>query len=148
MNLQEMTPLVESSLTGMNLDPVTCRTETPGHWTYKHGTATVWIDVFSPNANEGKWYFQVMSPLCSLPDTRALEFYKEVMEINYHLYGSWICKKDNWFYVNYLRETTNIDQSEIDATIDRVGYYCEEYKEKLSAKFEGSWSRKVAEATH
>lgn len=46
-----------------------------------------------------------------------------VLEINHTLYGSWICKKADWFYGMSLREATNLDKSEIDATMDRVAFY-------------------------
>lgn len=139
MNLQEISPLIENSLAGLKVDPAMCRGQKPGQWSYKLKDASVWIDVFSSDANQGKWYFQVMSPLCALPARKTAEFYQDLLEINYQMYGSWMCKKDGWIYVLTLRETANIDQSEIDASLDRVAFYSTDYYSKLSFKYQGCW---------
>lgn len=55
------------------------------------------------------------------------------------MFGSWICKKNDWFYVMSLREAANLDKSEIDATMDRVAFYSSDYSGKLTVKYEGSW---------
>lgn len=145
MNLQDISPLVEASLAGLKVDPALCRGAKPGQWAYTQRGATVWIDVYTSEANQGKWYFQVMSPLCAVPDRKTFEFFQDLLEINYKLYGSWICKKDGWLYVLSLRETVNLDQSEIDATLDRVSFYSSDYQAKLSFKYEGCWDPKPVE---
>ena len=147
MTLQEITPLIEASLAGLKVDPALCRGEKPGQWSYKLKDATVWIDVFTSDANQGKWYFQVMSPLCAVPNRKSAEFFQDLLEINHKMYGSWMCKKDGWMYVITLRETVNIDQSEIDASLDRVAFYSSAYYAKLSFKYEGSWDPKTPENT-
>jgi hypothetical protein len=141
MTLQEATPLVEQSISGLGIDPATSHTDKPGHWSFKLENSTIWIDVYSSEKNEGKWYFQVMSPLCSIPSRRKDEFLNELLEINFMLYGSWIAKKDGWAYVTSLRETANLDQSEIDATLDRVVHYSTEYREKLRDQYSGCWDK-------
>lgn len=142
MNLEEVTTLVESSITGLKVDPVACRGEKPGQWNLTVKGATVWIDVFNFQSNPDRWYFQVMSPLTAVPDRNVEAFYQNVLEINHNLYGSSICKKENWMYVMSLREAVGLDQSEVDATIDRVSHYSSDYYGKLSFKFEGSWNPK------
>ena len=52
-------------------------------------------------------------------------------------------KKENWIYVLSLRETAGLDQSEIDATLDRVGFYSSDYYSKLTFKYEGCWLPKA-----
>jgi hypothetical protein len=145
MNIQEITPLIEASLAGLKLDPAQCRNEKPGQWSYRQQKADVWIDVFTFQDNPNKFYLQVMSPLCLVPDNRREEFLLDVLEINYKLVGCWIAKRNDWLYVINLRETLNIDQSEIDATLDRVSYYCNDYLAKLSFKYEGCWIPKPIE---
>ncbi len=142
MTLQEIAPLIETSLAGLKVDPALCRGEKPGQWSYKVKDATVWIDVFTSDINQGKWYFQVMSPLCAVPNRKSAEFFQDLLEINHKLYGCSMCKKDGWLYVMVLRETVNIDQSEIDASMDRVSFYSSDYFAKLSFKYEGCWDPK------
>ena len=64
---------------------------------------------------------------------------QNVLEINHTLYGSSICKKNDWMYVMSLREAEGLDQSEVNATVERVSFYCSDYQGKLKFKFEGSW---------
>lgn len=145
MNIEQIAPLIEASLAGLKLDPAQCRNEKPGQWSYRSQKADVWIDVFTFQDRPEKYYLQVMSPLCLVADLRREEFLLDILEINYKLVGCWIAKRNDWLYVLNLRETENIDQSEIDATLDRVSYYCNDYLAKLSFKYEGCWTPKPVE---
>lgn len=147
MNFQEVSILIEKSLQGLKLDTATCRGAKEGQWSFKQKDATIWIDVFSfPSAPE-KFYIQVMSPLCAIPDKNKEAFYQDLLEINYMMYGSWMCKKDSWLYVLSLREIDNIDQTEIDLMFDRVAFYSIDYYSKLTFKYQGSWTPKPQNTT-
>jgi len=139
MNLSEISKLVETSITGLKIDAVACRGEKEGQWSFKIKGASVWIDAFNFPANPEKYYFQVMSPLCAVPDKRADAFFQDLLEINYKMYGSWMCKKGDWIYVLSLREAEGLDQSEVDRIFDNVGFYSSDYFSKLSFKYEGCW---------
>ncbi|MEI6489769.1 MAG: YbjN domain-containing protein [Bacteroidota bacterium] len=143
MNQEELSVLVETSLSGLKVDVAASRGAKPGQWSYKSKDASVWIDVFDFQTNPSKFYFQVMSPLCAVPDKKADEFFQDLLEINYKMYGSWMCKKENWIYVLSLREADGLDQSEVDATLDRVAFYSTDYYSKLSFKYEGCWLPKA-----
>ena len=139
MNLQEISQLIETSIAGLKIDVQTSRGEKAGQWSYKSKDASIWIDVFDFPSAPGKFYLQIMSPLCAVPDKKADEFCQDLLEINYKMYGSWMCKKSNWIYVLSLREADGLDQSEIDITLDRVAFYSTDYYSKLSFKYEGCW---------
>lgn len=139
MNLSEISKLVETSIAGLKIDAAACRGEKEGQWSFKMKGATVWIDAFNFPANPEKYYFQVMSPLCAVPDKRADAFFQDLLEINYKMYGSWMCKKENWMYVLSLREAEGLDQSEVDRIFDNVAFYSADYFSKLSFKYEGCW---------
>ena len=143
MNLEETGKLIENSIAGLKIDVAASRGAKPGQWSIKIKDASVWIDVFDFPTSPGKFYLQVMSPLCAVPDKKKDEFSWDLLEINYKMYGSWMCKKENWIYVLSLRETAGLDQSEIDATLDRVGFYSSDYYSKLTFKYEGCWPPKA-----
>lgn len=144
MNLQEISKLVETSIAALKLDVAASRGAKEGQWSIKMKDAPVWIDAFNFPTSPDKYYLQVMSPLCAMPDKKADEFAWDLLEINYKLYGSWMCKKEGWIYVLSLREAIGLDQSEVDATLDRVGFYSSDYYSKLSFKYEGCWLPKTA----
>lgn len=144
MNLEQTTQIINQSIIGLKLDPQACKGDNPGQWNLTIKDSTVWIDVFNFDSNPDRWYIQVMSPLLAVPDRNVPEIMNDILEINSKLYGCAICKKKNWFYVISLRETDGLDQSELDATIDRVGIYSSDYYSKLGFKYEGSWDKKPA----
>ncbi len=147
MNLEQMSVLIENGLKKINIDPVTtARGEKPGQWTYKTKEgATMWIDVFSFPAAPDKYYLQVMSPVCAVPDKNADAFYKDLLEINYKMYDVSMCKKENWIYVLCLRDAVSIDETTLDTILYRVSFYSNDYYGKLSFKYEGSWAPKAPE---
>ncbi len=139
MDFNQTSTLVETSLKGLNVDPVACRGQKPGQWAITYKGATVWIDVFNFQNNPDRWYFQVMSPLVEVPDKNKEGFFQNLLEINHTLFGAWITKKDAWTYVMMLREAADLDQNEVNATLDRVAFYSGDYQGKIKFKFEGSW---------
>ncbi len=147
MDFIQTSALVEASLKGLNVDPVACRGQNQGQWSLIYKGSTVWIDVFNFPSTPERWYFQVMSPLLVLPDKNIESFYQNLLEINHTLFGSWICKKNDWSYLMFLREAAGLDLNEINATLDRVAFYCNDYKGKLTFKFEGSWLPKTNRPT-
>ncbi len=146
MSFNEIQKLVEASLMGLKLNPEECKGEKPGQWNLKINNSIVWIDVFNFENNPQIWYFQVMSPLLKYPDKNQQAFAEDILEINAKLYGCWICKKLDWTYFLSLREANGLDQSEVDATLDRLAFYSNDYYGKLGFKYEGSWSTNAGNA--
>ena len=147
MDLTQTSVLVENSIRDLKVDPAACRGANPGQWSLVYRGSTVWIDVFTLSDNPNRWYFQIMSPLLTIPDKNSESFLQSIAEINHNLFGSWISKKDNWTYVMFRREAAGLDQNEVNASLDRVAIYCADYHGKLSFKFEGCWLPKDTRPT-
>jgi hypothetical protein len=143
MEFESTFELIEASIAEIGADPILCRGDKKGQWNITYKGATIWIDLFNFSTNPEKYYFQVMSPLVRMPDRNVEAFSLNLLEINHGFYGSWISKKNDWFYVMSLREADNLDKSEVDATIDRVAFYSADYYGKLTFKYEGSWDPKA-----
>lgn len=139
MSLNETTQLIETSIANLKIDVAAARGAKTGQWSLKIKDASVWIDVFDFQTQPEYYYIQVMSPLCVVPDKKADEFAWDLLEINCNLYGCAMCKRDNWIYIVSLRDAKGLDQSEIDALIDRVSFYSSDYFSKLSFKYQGCW---------
>lgn len=139
MNITETGALIEKSISDLNVDPILCRGEKEGQWNLKYKGATVWIDVFNFPDKPEKYYIQIMSPVVECVHLNKEEFYRDILELNYKMYGTAMCKKDNWIYVLFLRETDNLEQTEIDAALDRVAFYSSDHYSKLSFKYEKSY---------
>ncbi len=137
MNYNETKAIVEECLLGLGVKPGDAAGKLEGQWAITYKGSTVWIDVFNNQATPDKWYIQVMSPMTKVPIKQVQDIYRNLLEINGQLYGCWICKKGDWIYVTNLREADGLDRSELDATLDRVAFYCNDYHSKLLFKFEG-----------
>lgn len=139
--------LIEQCIEQLGVSASLCRSDKKGQWNLTYKNSTVWIDLFNFQDNPDRHYFQVMSPLLRIPDRNKEEVFKNILEINHNLYGSWISIKGDWMYVMCLREADNLDASEINATLDRVAFYSSDYYNKISFKFEGSWDPKPTDRT-
>ncbi len=136
---QQYYNMVESVITGLGVDPATCRGQQPGQWNLKLGSATVWVDVFQGKNEKGELidygYLQILAFVCALPVNNQHLFTKELLEINHNLYGvAFSVFKDN-AYIKAIRELEGLDKSEISSTFNRVGIYADEWDDKLKSKY-------------
>ena len=134
MNLQQYYDMVDNIIKSLGVDPAACKSETPGQWNLKKGSAPVWIDVWQVQ-NEERGYFQVMSPVCQVPVNNQHLFTKELLEINHTLYGVAFTIFKDWAYIKMIREVDGLDQKEAEAMINRVGNYADDWDDKLKAKY-------------
>ena len=134
MNLQTYFDMVDNIIRALGVDPAACKSETPGQWNLKKGSAPVWIDIWQVQ-NEERGYFQVMSPVCQVPVNNQHLFTKELLETNHTLYGVAFTIFKDWAYIKMIREVDGLDQAEAAAMINRVGNYADDYDDKLKAKY-------------
>ncbi|MFL5762972.1 MAG: YbjN domain-containing protein [Bacteroidia bacterium] len=133
-NLQLYYDMVDKCIADLGVDPSLCRGEKPGQWSLKKGSAAVWIDIWYIE-QENRSYFQVLAPVMEVPPANQQAFFQELLEINYTLYGVAFVKFENWIYVKLIRECDGLEQKEAAATINRVGWYADEYDDKLKVKY-------------
>lgn len=126
--------MVEKCISSLGIDPALCRGEKPGQYSLVKGSAKVWIDVWNIE-REGRAYFQVMSPFMKIPDTNREQFYEELLTINDKLYGVAFTIYNNWAWLKHIREVEGLDETEVTATIHRIGNYADDYDDKLIAKY-------------
>lgn len=137
--IQYYIDLVEGVMIDYRIDPPTARSETPGQWNLKLGSASVWVDVFQSKDAQGNLiqagYFQVLAPICEVPVNNQHIFTKDLLEINHTLYGVGFTIFKDWAYIKSIRELQGLDKSEIMSTFDRVGIYADDWDDKLKAKY-------------
>lgn len=136
MDLTEHFEKVDNCIKQLGVDPEKCRGEKPGQWNLVRGSASVWIDVFFSERNNAS-YFQCMAPICQIPDSNIEAFYQEVLETNHTLYGVGFTKFKNWLYIKTIRETEGLEESEILASMRRIGTYADDYDDHFKNKYFG-----------
>ena len=70
-----------------------------------------------------------------IPDSNREQFYEELLTINDKLYGVAFTIYNNWTWLKHIREVDGLDESEVTATIHRIGNYADDYDEKLISKY-------------
>lgn len=135
LSFEESCRMVEKSLEGLKVDPVKCRGDIRGRWTVVISGGEVWIDIVTSKQDAHTHYFQVMSPLFKLPETNQQGIALDLLDYAHGMYGTSVCKKENWFFVMHLREVEGLDQTELDKAIDRVGFYSNDIYSKFKFKY-------------
>jgi hypothetical protein len=141
MDLEPYYQMVESCIKKLGVDPLACRGQNPGQWDLKRGSASVWIDVFK-RENDYYGYFQCMAPVAAVPTNNVKEFYEEVLEKNYGLYGAAMNKFKDWVYMKTIRELDGIDEDEMMNMLSRVGTYADDLDDYFRNKYSGADSPK------
>ena len=128
--------MIEKCIQSLGVDPALCRTDKPGQWDLRKGSASVWIDVWEQEyEGQPSGYFQAMAPVVDVPPNSREAFYKEILEINHKLYGVGMTVFENWVYIKTLRELEGLNESEAMAMINRIGNYADDYDDMLRTKY-------------
>ncbi len=136
-NIQDYYKIVEEAITELGVDPNSCRDEQEfGAWALMRGDQEVWIDCWYLE-EEDEVYFQVLAPIFETPEDLPVEFYREILEVNYSMFGVSFGIYKNMLALKVIREATGMDKEEALAMVSRVGNYASEYSPALSLKYLG-----------
>lgn len=133
-NLEVFYKMVDEVIKKLGVDPSVCRGEKPGQWNMRKGSGDVWVDVWKLD-DKDYGYIQIMGPVSKIPAGKELDFYKELMEINHGLYACSLTKYEDCIYVKSIRELEDLNESEVLAMFDRVGYYVDFYDDFIKNKY-------------
>jgi len=136
-NIQDYYKIVEDAISDLGVEPENCRDEQEqGAWALMRGDQEVWIDCWYIK-EEDQVYFQVLAPVFEAPEDLPVEFYRDVLEINYALFGVSFGIYKNMLALKVIREATGMDKEEALAMVSRIGDYASEYGPALSIKYLG-----------
>ncbi len=135
MNLEPLFKIVENAISDVGVDPKPCRRGEPGQWNMRKGSARIWLDLWYIE-EEGRAYFQVMSPVVPVPMKRREEFFEEILTVTDRLFGVAFTLYDGWAWIKSIREVDDMSKSEAKAMIIRVGNYADHYDNLLIDKYD------------
>ena len=127
--------MIERCISNLGVDPVQCRGSKPGSWTLNKGSVQVWVDVWYIE-REQRSYLQIMSPIMKEPKSSKEDFYKELLQINDRLFGVGFTFYKDTIWLKHVRETENLQESEVLNTLHRVGNYADQYDDILKQKYD------------
>ena len=133
-NIEHYYGMIDNIIKSFGVDPSACKSENPGQWNLKKGSAPVWVDVWKKQ-DEDYGYLQIMAPICEVPVNNQHLFTKELLEINHQLYGVGFTIFKDWAYLKIIRELDGLDESEALAMFNRIGNYADQYDDILKNKY-------------
>jgi hypothetical protein len=133
-DLQQYYIIVEEGIRAAGVEPELCRSETEGQWNLKRHESDVWVDVW-PVEQEGRTYFQVMTPLVEIPEENHEEFYRELLDLNYQMVGASLVTYKNGVYVKFTGEVDFLTADLVAVVMNRVGYYGQVFEQGFIKKF-------------
>jgi hypothetical protein len=147
-NFEDYKKIVEDGLKVLGVDLENAKGEEIGQWLIFNQQTEIYIDLWEQTQTNGWNYFQpegynlhifqVLSPICKMPDTQSLiEFYEDLLQNNLNLlFASYtINKEENILAVKYRRICNELKLEDVVEAIECVGYYSEMTMEVMSQKY-------------
>jgi len=121
--LQNYYNLVDEAISELGLNPNETKGEMSGQWNLKKGKFDIMVDVWE---QEKQFLFQVVSPLCALPDENKEGFMLYLLQKNYGLSGiAYAIMEDN-VYLKYTTEVASLTKENIISLLTKTAFYAEQ----------------------
>lgn len=133
--LPQMISAIEEALRMAAVNPDDCRTSGGDtQWNLKSHDIEIWIDIYSAE-EEGRLYFQVMSPLVMVPENDKEAFFRHLLELNYQLIGTHFVVYKEGVYLKYMRDALNISTEEVYNVLNRFSRFAHVFQKGFATKF-------------
>ena len=121
--LQTYYKLVDDAISELGLNPEETKGEMPGQWNLKKGRFDIMIDVWE---QEKQFLFQVVAPLCDLPDENKEGFLLFLLQKNYGLSGLAYSIMENSVFLKYTTEAGFLTKESIVGLLTKTAFYAEQ----------------------
>lgn len=115
--------LVDEAITDLGLNPNEVKGEQAGQWNLKKGKFDIMVDLWE---QENQFLFQVVSPLCSLPDENKEAFLLHLLQKNYGLSGVAYAIMDDSVFLKYTTEASSLTKENILSLLTKIAFYSEQ----------------------
>lgn len=133
--LEHYRELIEEILSDLGIDPADNLEEDSDHrcsWCVKRGSATVFIELFSEEAES---YFMVDCPMLKLPATGLEGFYRRLLELNDRLVEASLVIRGDEVHLVGIRPLKGMDSHEAAGMLDRISAWADSLDNPLSEEF-------------
>jgi hypothetical protein len=115
--------LVDAAITDLGLNPDETRGEQAGQWNLKKGKFDIMIDVWE---QENQFLFQVVSPLCGLPDDNKEAFLLHLLKKNYGMSSIAYAIMEESVFLKYTTEANTLTKENITMLLTKTAFYAEQ----------------------
>lgn len=115
--------LVDAAISDLGLSPDETKGEQPGQWNLKKGKFDIMVDVWE---QEKQFLFQVVSPLCTLPEENKEAFMLHLLQKNYGLSSLAYAIMDNSVFLKHTTEMGSLTKENIVMLLTKTAFYAEQ----------------------
>lgn len=120
---QQTCQLIEDTITSLGVSAEECRGEHAGQWNLKKGNFDIMADVWE---EQGIMLFQVLCPLCALPEENKEAFYRFLLERNHQLSAIAYTVFEGNVYLKHTREANGLTKEEVLNLLSKTAFYAEQ----------------------
>jgi hypothetical protein len=131
-DIQLYVNIINDVITELGVNPDGVYDKAKNTWSLYKGSAQVIIEFFTI---ETTWYIDFRSPVCQIPTTNVLPFYRKLLELNHWNIGIKFSVDQDQAWLSINRELAGIDKAEAAANLNRVGNMADEWDDKLREEF-------------
>ena len=121
--IQTFYKLVDDAIIDLGLNADETKGDLPGQWNLKKGKFDIMVDVWE---QEKQFLFQVVSPLCTLPDENKEGFMLHLLQKNYGLSSLAYAIMEDSVFLKHTTEMASLTKENIIALLTKTAFYAEQ----------------------
>lgn len=121
--IQTFYKLVDDAIADLGLNPEEVRGDQPGQWNLKKGKFDIMVDVWE---QEKHFLFQVVAPLCTMPEENKEAFLLFLLQKNYGLSGVAYATMDDTVFLKHTTEAGSLTKENIVNILTKIAFYAEQ----------------------
>lgn len=115
--------VVDDAIACLGLNAEETKGNQPGQWNLKKGKFDIMVDVWE---QEKQFLFQVICPLCTLPDDNKEGFMLHLLQKNYGLSSLAYAIMEDSVYLKYTTEMNLLTTENIVTLLTKTAFYAEQ----------------------
>lgn len=120
--LENCYKLVDEAVAALGLNVEEIRGDQPGQWNLKKGKFDIMVDVWE---QENQFLFQIVCPLCGIPQENRENFLLYLLQKNYGLSSLTYAVMENSVFLKHTTEANTLSADTIVSLLTKTAFYAE-----------------------
>lgn len=115
--------LIDEAIMALGLKPEDTRGQQEGQWNLKKGSFDIMVDVWE---QEKQFLFQIVCPLCSLPEENKEGFLLHLLQRNYGMSSLSYAIMDDSVFLKFTTEAETLTKDMLMMLFNKAAFYAEQ----------------------
>lgn len=115
--------LIDEAVMALGLNPEDTRGQQEGQWNLKKGRFDIMVDVWE---QEKQFLFQIVCPLCSLPEENKEGFLLHLLQRNYGMSSLAYAIMDDSVFLKFTTEAETLTKDVLMILFNKTAFYAEQ----------------------